>query len=71
MQRREFMKLSGLSLAAQMTRSVQAQEVMEKPNLIIIIADQRHYSLSKATGYPLDTSPALDRLAGLGGWLPS
>lgn len=44
---------------------------MEKPNLIIIIADQRHYSLSKATGYPLDTSPALDRLAGLGGWLPS
>ena len=66
MQRREFMKLSGLSLAAQMTRSVQAQEVMEKPNLIIIIADQRHYGLSKATGYPLDTSPALDRLQASG-----
>ncbi|WP_446743550.1 sulfatase family protein [Silvibacterium acidisoli] len=33
-----------------------------RPNIIIFIADQRTYGLSKGTGYPLDTSPTLDRL---------
>jgi arylsulfatase A-like enzyme len=66
MQRREFMKLSGLTIAAQMTRPAQSQVTIEKPNLIIIIADQRRYGLSKATGYPLDTSPTLDRLQASG-----
>jgi arylsulfatase A-like enzyme len=39
-----------------------AASSVEKPNIIVIIADQRHYGLSKATGYPLDTSPTLDRM---------
>lgn len=66
MQRRDFMKIAGLTLASQAIPPVQAEESVEKPNLIFIIADQRHYGLSKATGYPLDTSPALDRLQGRG-----
>lgn len=37
-------------------------KAIERPNIILIIADQRHYGLSKGTGYPLDTSPTLDRL---------
>ncbi len=43
-----------------------AQGMVEKPNVIVIIADQRRYGLSKATGYPVDTSPTLDRLQGKG-----
>ena len=66
MQRREFIKLTGLTLTANAVPSVRGEELSEKPNIIIIIADQRHYGLSKATGYPLDTSPALDRLAASG-----
>lgn len=33
-----------------------------RPNVILFVADQRTWGLSKATGYPLDTSPTLDRL---------
>jgi len=62
MQRRDFMKLTGMTLAANAVPSLRGEAAVEKPNIIIIIADQRHYGLSKATGYPLDTSPALDRL---------
>lgn len=62
MERREFMKLAGSSLAMQAIPQVRAEETIEKPNVILIIADQRHYGVSKATGYPLNTSPALDRL---------
>lgn len=66
MQRREFMKIAGLTVASQAIPQVQGEEKVEKPNLIFIIADQRQYGLSKATGYPLDTSPTLDRLQGRG-----
>ncbi len=62
MQRREFMKMAGLGLAMQAMPQLCPEETVEKPNIILIIADQRHYGLSKATGYPLDTSPNLDRL---------
>jgi arylsulfatase A-like enzyme len=37
-------------------------ETVDRPNIILIVADQRRYGLSKGTGYPLDTSPTLDRL---------
>jgi arylsulfatase A-like enzyme len=66
MQRQEFVKMAGLTLAAQAMPAVHAQDEAQKPNLIIIIADQRHYGMSKATGYPLDTSPTLDRLQASG-----
>ena len=62
MHRRDFMKITGLTLAAQAIPQVRAEAGVEKPNIILIIADQRRYGLSKVTGYPLDTSPTLDRL---------
>jgi len=37
-----------------------------KPNLLIVISDQHRAGLTKRSGYPLDTSPALDRLADQG-----
>lgn len=48
MQRRDFMKVAGLSLASQAIPPIQGEETIEKPNLIFIVADQRHYGLSKA-----------------------
>jgi arylsulfatase A-like enzyme len=70
MQRREFMKMAGMTVASAAVSpydaSGAAQGTVEKPNVIVIIADQRHYGLSKATGYPVDTSPTLDRLQGKG-----
>jgi len=66
MQRRDFLKMAALTVAAQGMPSAMSGQQPRKPNLIIIIADQRHYGLSKATGYPLDTSPTLDRLQASG-----
>src|SRR5882762_8297473 len=66
MQRREFVKLAGLTLAAEMAPALRADETVEKPNVIIVIADQCHYGLSKTTGYPLDVSPTLDQLQASG-----
>jgi arylsulfatase A-like enzyme len=66
MERRDFMKMAGLTLAAQAVPQLHSEEKIDKPNLILIIADQRHYGMSKATGYPLDTSPTLDRLQAQG-----
>jgi len=39
---------------------------VQKPNVVLLIADQRTYGLSRATGYALDTSPTLDRLQATG-----
>jgi len=61
MQRREFMKLGGMGLAATALAPNLRAESTAKPNIIVIIADQRHYGLSKAHGYKFDTSPFLDR----------
>src|SRR3954471_22791682 len=66
MHRRDFMKVTGLALAANAVPSMRGEEAVEKPNIIIIIADQRHYGLSEATGYKLNTSPALDRMQASG-----
>jgi arylsulfatase A-like enzyme len=66
MQRRDFLKIAGLTLAAKAVPPMHGEATVEKPNIIVVIADQRHYGLSKATGYPLDTSPTLDRLQASG-----
>lgn len=66
MQRREFMKIGGMTLASQAMPPIRGEEKIERPNIILIIADQRHYGVSKATGYPLNTSPTLDRLQATG-----
>ena len=58
MDRRDFLRLTAMSAAtAAFPMRAKAQTPMEKPNLILIIADQRTFGLSKATGFPLDTSP--------------
>jgi len=50
-----------MALAAN-TVHAQSKGTVERPNIILVLADQRHYGLSKGTGYPLDTSPTLDHL---------
>lgn len=70
MHRRKFMTMAGMTVASTVVApayaSSTAQGTVEKPNVILMIADQRRYGLSKATGYPVDTSPTLDRLQGKG-----
>jgi arylsulfatase A-like enzyme len=62
--RREFLKLSAMAAAAtaHSAHRVEAQEAVEKPNVIILIADQVHYGMNKAAGYPLDVMPTMDGL---------
>jgi len=64
MRRREFLKSSAVTAATAAASAdlSSGQNSVQSPNVIIIIADQRHYGLSKATGYPFDTSPTLDRM---------
>lgn len=68
MERRQFIQLSAMLAAktalpnASFAASPSEKAGIEKPNVIVIIADQRRHGLSKATGYPIDASPALDRL---------
>ena len=37
-----------------------------KPNILIVMADQHRAGLTKRSGFPIDTWPALDRLAATG-----
>jgi arylsulfatase A-like enzyme len=60
--RREVMLGSlagGLAPAAAQTRG-------EKPNIVIVMADQHRVGLTRREGCALDTMPSLDRLAGRG-----
>lgn len=75
MKRREFLKLSAMTAATTAIASTMAeaaeiqsavQSTTDKPNIIFIVCDQRTYGLSKATGFPLDTSPTFDRLQSKG-----
>ena len=38
----------------------------EKPNILIVMSDQHRAGLTKGTGFPIDTMPTLDGLAGRG-----
>lgn len=74
MERRHFIQLSAMlaaNAAVPGKSSIAAapdaaSAKVDQPNIIFIIADQRRYGLSKATGYPVDTSPTLDRLQAKG-----
>jgi arylsulfatase A-like enzyme len=72
MERRDFLKLSAIGAAsAAFHGNVLAEQAtqpgtVDKPNIILIVADQRTFGMSKATGFPLDTSPTLDRLQAAG-----
>ncbi len=69
MERRAFLKTASLSLmsAAVPATAEQASAPVEgpgrRPNIIFIVSDQHRAGLTKRSGYPLDTSPTLDRLA--------
>jgi arylsulfatase A-like enzyme len=62
MERRDFLKLAAMAAATTAIPPTAEAETIEKPNIIVIIADQRQFGLSKGTGYPVDTSPTLDRM---------
>ena len=58
--RRDFLKSAAAGAA------LPAAPAPRRPNIIIVMADQHRAGLTKRTGYPLDTMPALDRLAARG-----
>jgi arylsulfatase A-like enzyme len=72
MERRDFLRLGSLSVAAAAAPKLAAAESqmpvgqLRKPNIIFVISDQHRAGLTRREGYPLDTSPALDRLAARG-----
>ena len=64
--RRDFLRIAGLSAIAPAVRGVAqtpATSGGNRPNLLIIMSDQHHAGFTKLSGFPLDTMPALDRLA--------
>lgn len=72
MERREFLKTASLTAAGAMLPArpgwgeTAGQSTVAKPNIIFIVSDQHRAGLTKRSGYPLDTSPTLDRLADAG-----
>ena len=66
MQRREFLKLGSMAAAAAVGTQAGAAQApggrVEKPNVVLVVADQLSYGLTKTTGYPLETCPTLDSL---------
>lgn len=42
--------------------------MQKKPNIVIIMSDQQRADISAREGFPLDTTPFLDRLARQGAW---
>ena len=76
MDRRQFLKsaslgvvgstLTGTAAAEKAMGTVAGQTAGRKPNILFIVSDQHRVGLTRREGYPLDTSPALDRLAARG-----
>lgn len=72
MERREFLKAASLTAAGAVVsgKSGWSESVeppsMTKPNIIFVVSDQHRAGLTKRSGYPLDTSPMLDKLADRG-----
>lgn len=70
MERRDFMKTASLSAVGAMLPSNGAAQAESRnrrsPNIIFIVSDQHRPGFSKRSGFPLDTSPTLDKLADRG-----
>ncbi len=65
-QRRDILRLlPGTALAAG-AQSLAPPQGGERPNVLIIMADQHRAGLTRAGGFPFDTMPALDRMAARG-----
>ena len=64
-QRRDIVKaLSGGALAPALEGKGDAtQPRAEKPNILLLMSDQHRAGFTRRSGFPLDTMPALDRLA--------
>ena len=63
----KIMSLAALALGVT-TFSACAQQVAEKPNIIIIMTDQQRADLCAREGFPLDLTPFADRMAQDGTW---
>ncbi len=72
MERRDFLKAASLSAAAAILPATDEGKAAAdtakaaataKPNIVFVVSDQHRAGLTKRSGYPLDTSPTLDRLA--------
>jgi arylsulfatase A-like enzyme len=61
LRRRDFLKTISSGAAGAAGPAVQG-----RPNIIIVMSDQHRAGLTKGSGYPLDTMPALDQLAARG-----
>ena len=65
--RREFLQRSvyagATAIIPASAQSLPAYPAVQKPNIVLIVSDQRRAGLTRRSGYPLDTSPALDSLA--------
>jgi arylsulfatase A-like enzyme len=72
MERRDFLKLASMSAVGASASNTfasigqQPTHSIRKPNVIFIVSDQHRAGLTKREGYPLDTSPTLDKLAARG-----
>ena len=69
-QRRRFLQtLSGGAAGALVSAAepqTPAARGENRPNILILMSDQHRAGLTKRSGFPFDTMPALDRLAGRG-----
>lgn len=66
MRRRDILKAApGAALASAIEQGSHAADAA-RPNILVIMADQHRAGLTRAGGFPLDTMPALDRMAARG-----
>lgn len=62
--RRELLKtLPSIAVPYPAQTAAQPGASGERPNLLIVMADQQRAGLTRASGFPLDTMPALDRMS--------
>lgn len=65
--RREFLQASVFAGATRVfpadAETIPAYPAVQKPNILLIVSDQHRAGLTRRSGYPLDTSPTLDKLA--------
>src|SRR5262249_35076012 len=61
--RRDVLKLFSAAAAAPATPTQAQPQSGSRPNILVIMADQHRFGLTRAGGFPLDTMPTLDGLA--------